>query len=71
LQTKGKELYTIPGAPPDLARLGEGCAFAPRCAYVQDACRSGELALKGVAENHESACRRVQEGEIELNAAPA
>jgi oligopeptide/dipeptide ABC transporter ATP-binding protein len=22
----------IPGAPPDLARLGPGCAFEPRCA---------------------------------------
>lgn len=31
LQTKGEELYTIPGRPPDLRREITGCAFAPRC----------------------------------------
>ncbi|MCB1088119.1 MAG: ABC transporter ATP-binding protein, partial [Verrucomicrobiae bacterium] len=31
LQTKGHDLYTIPGRPPDLTKLISGCAFAPRC----------------------------------------
>ena len=31
MQTKGEELYTIPGLPPNLAAEVEGCAFAPRC----------------------------------------
>jgi len=30
LQRKGGTLYTIPGAPPDLARLDAGCAFRVR-----------------------------------------
>ena len=30
LQPKGGTLYTIPGAPPDLARLDAGCAFRVR-----------------------------------------
>lgn len=30
LQPKGGTLYTIPGMPPDLAKLGPGCAFRPR-----------------------------------------
>ena len=30
LQTKGSTLYTIPGMPPDLAKLGPGCAFRVR-----------------------------------------
>jgi oligopeptide transport system ATP-binding protein len=30
LQTKGQDLYTIPGLPPDPARLGPGCAFRVR-----------------------------------------
>jgi oligopeptide transport system ATP-binding protein len=30
LQPKGATLYTIPGTPPDLARLDTGCAFRPR-----------------------------------------
>ena len=29
-------LATIPGSTPDLARLGEACAFAPRCAHAVD-----------------------------------
>lgn len=28
---EGESLYSIPGSPPDLARLGRGCPFAPRC----------------------------------------
>jgi oligopeptide transport system ATP-binding protein len=31
MQEKGRELHTIPGLPPDLAREIRGCAFAPRC----------------------------------------
>jgi oligopeptide transport system ATP-binding protein len=27
---KGEELYTIPGLPPDVARLPAGCSFRPR-----------------------------------------
>ena len=33
-------LVTIPGAPPDLAHLPPGCAFAPRCARSSDTCRA-------------------------------
>jgi oligopeptide/dipeptide ABC transporter ATP-binding protein len=36
---KGKRLAAIPGAPPDLANLPSGCAFAPRCQEVQPACQ--------------------------------
>src|SRR5262249_27873347 len=32
-------LPAIEGQPPDLARLGPGCAFAPRCAEAMDRCR--------------------------------
>jgi len=31
MQEKGRELYTIPGLPPNLSREIAGCAFAPRC----------------------------------------
>ena len=33
-------LTAIPGRPPELIRLGPGCAFAPRCPRAQDRCRS-------------------------------
>ncbi|QFG21569.1 ABC transporter ATP-binding protein [Actinomadura sp. WMMB 499] len=40
-------MTTIPGAPPDLAALGPGCAFAPRCALATDECRDGVPAPRG------------------------
>ncbi|WP_394553541.1 ABC transporter ATP-binding protein [Agromyces sp. MMS24-JH15] len=33
-----RELTGIPGSPPDLAKLGGGCAFRDRCAFAWDAC---------------------------------
>ena len=33
-----EELMVIPGIVPDLSRLGEGCAFAPRCKHVMSQC---------------------------------
>ena len=35
---RGKRLTTIPGAPPSLEKLPEGCAFAPRCPLAEPAC---------------------------------
>ena len=32
-------LTVIPGIVPDLSRLGEGCAFAPRCKHVRPRCK--------------------------------
>ena len=32
-------LRPIPGRPPDLARLGPGCPFQPRCPLADDGCR--------------------------------
>jgi peptide/nickel transport system ATP-binding protein len=40
---RGHRLETIQGTPPNLANLPPGCPFAPRCRYVVDACRQGEI----------------------------
>jgi oligopeptide/dipeptide ABC transporter ATP-binding protein len=32
-------LSAMPGQPPDLLALPEGCAFAPRCSQARDRCR--------------------------------
>jgi oligopeptide transport system ATP-binding protein len=71
LNQKGRELYTIPGAPPDVSRPIAGCPFAPRCDYALEKCRTSEIVLKEVAPRHQSACLRVQLGEIELAPATA
>jgi oligopeptide transport system ATP-binding protein len=39
LDKKGQELNVIKGLPPALTSIPQGCAFNPRCAYVQDVCR--------------------------------
>jgi peptide/nickel transport system ATP-binding protein len=37
-QPKGVRLHPIKGSPRDVIEWAEGCAFAPRCPYVDDAC---------------------------------
>jgi oligopeptide transport system ATP-binding protein len=42
LDLKGQELSVIKGLPPNLTQIPPGCAFNPRCRYVQDVCRKGD-----------------------------
>ena len=51
-----RPLLPIPGAPPDLADLPPGCPFAPRCAYVTDACLAQRPPLVPLQGNRQSAC---------------
>ncbi|MCH6255401.1 ABC transporter ATP-binding protein [Puniceicoccaceae bacterium K14] len=66
LQQKGEELYTIPGMPPDPTQIVEGCAFAPRCEFADEACKSGLYELKASASEHATSCKRTQNKEIIL-----
>jgi len=46
-------LTAIPGRPPDLVNLPEGCRFAPRCPYrEQDSCADEPQALREVRPRH-------------------
>ncbi len=65
LQPKGAELYTIAGMPPDLSKPLAGCAFAKRCEFAQDSCQQ-PVELKSIADGHNTACVRVQSGELKL-----
>ena len=40
MSDRGRRLTAIAGQPPDLATLGRGCAFAPRCPQAFDRCRA-------------------------------
>jgi peptide/nickel transport system ATP-binding protein/oligopeptide transport system ATP-binding protein len=55
---EGREarLASIPGQPPDLARLGAGCSFAERCGRASAACRAQPIPLDAVAPDHWAAC---------------
>lgn len=55
---KGERLAAIPGAPPDLANLPHGCAFAPRCAYAEAACKEQPIAIVQLGGSHRARCRR-------------
>jgi peptide/nickel transport system ATP-binding protein len=39
-QRKEHDIDAIPGSPPDMRRLSQGCAFAPRCSRRSAACRT-------------------------------
>jgi len=56
-----KTIAAIPGIPPAVNDLPQGCAFADRCQRVQDACREGKIELTPIAENRAVRCIRVQE----------
>ena len=55
-QERGRQLDPIPGNPPDMAALGDGCAFAPRCSLAQQRCRDEIPLLTAVDDDHYSAC---------------
>ncbi|WP_281685805.1 ABC transporter ATP-binding protein [Thalassobaculum salexigens] len=50
------QLKPIPGQPPDLLRIPNGCNFAPRCAYCMQKCIDEEPPFREVAPGHMSRC---------------
>ena len=68
LQPKGRELFTIPGLPPDVSKPMPGCAFAPRCGFADDSCIASVPELAEAAPGHSHACTRMRAGEIHWDA---
>jgi oligopeptide transport system ATP-binding protein len=64
LQSKGAELYTIPGLPPDVSKNIPGCAFAPRCEFAAALCATATPELVSVSPTQAHACLRAQAGEL-------
>ena len=52
----GKRLVSIEGQPPNLARLPQGCAFAPRCRHAVAECQQERPILRDVSPQHQVAC---------------
>ena len=57
---RGTRLEVIPGAPPRLDRLPDGCAFAPRCRIVEPACGSGQISAVPLAAGRSARCIKLQ-----------
>ena len=68
-QPRKEKLDPIEGQPPDLTRLGAGCAFQPRCRYAVERCANEIPALEPVSEGHTSACWRKDDLDQPLRAA--
>ncbi len=54
--SRGQRLPSIPGAPPDLADLPNGCSFSPRCSRRLAACDTSVPPLVGVGEDRMARC---------------
>ncbi|MCC7364212.1 MAG: ABC transporter ATP-binding protein [Dehalococcoidia bacterium] len=58
---KEDRLYSIPGQPPDVRRLPQGCPFAPRCPDVIDRCTHEAPTEQFFGSNHRARCLRAEE----------
>jgi len=56
-----RDLYQIPGLPPDVAHLGPGCPFAPRCARAEPVCHDAFPPFVALTPDHHSLCHFAHE----------
>jgi oligopeptide/dipeptide ABC transporter ATP-binding protein len=61
MAAKGVELKTIPGESPSVGAWPSGCRFSTRCAFVEDACTSGDQPALRPVGGHLTACIRAEE----------
>ena len=50
------DLYVVPGQPPNLAELPEGCSFHPRCPHVMEKCKSQAPPMFLVGNERTASC---------------
>jgi oligopeptide transport system ATP-binding protein len=62
-EERGARLRSIPGQPPDLAKLSAGCPFADRCPRVMDICRQIEPGRTEVAPGQWVRCHLYGSGQ--------
>jgi len=63
--SRSERLTSIPGMPPNLIGLPQGCPFAPRCHFAVEKCKQENPPLASIAPKHEIACWvDVQTGEL-------
>ncbi len=53
---RAKPLEPIPGQAPLITEVADGCAFAPRCKYTTQECRSGMIDWTEFSTNHQARC---------------
>ena len=66
-----EDLYSIPGTPPDLLAPPVGCAFAARCKYAMNICRTSQPPCINFSElDHYASCWLNHPACIKKNGAP-
>ena len=53
---KTELLQAIPGQPPDLAHIPDGCSFRPRCPFAIEQCEKQDPPLKSLDDDRLAAC---------------
>jgi oligopeptide/dipeptide ABC transporter ATP-binding protein len=53
---RSRTFYAIPGLPPRVTRLAEGCPFAPRCDRATEQCHTETPPLAPLVTGHNIAC---------------
>ncbi|MEX0970317.1 MAG: oligopeptide/dipeptide ABC transporter ATP-binding protein [Paracoccaceae bacterium] len=61
LDAEGEALATIPGNPPNMMNMPEGCPFSPRCPFVVDKCHHLMPLLMGDGDHRRACHRKVEE----------
>jgi peptide/nickel transport system ATP-binding protein len=51
-----RAVQAIPGQPPTITALPEGCSFRPRCAFAKSECEQVEMELDDPEDRHRTAC---------------
>jgi oligopeptide transport system ATP-binding protein len=58
---RARQRIVLPGDPPSPLNPPAGCAFHPRCPFVQEQCKLAVPPLVRLADGREAACIRVEE----------
>ena len=64
--TRSRTFHSIPGLPPRVTEIAEGCPFAPRCERATDRCRTETPPIEEIAPGHAMACWHPVLGEAEV-----
>lgn len=60
LKDERKELFEMPGYPPDMSKDVVGCAFAPRCKYASGICTSQTPEFREISPGHMVSCHNAE-----------
>ena len=66
VDNRASKLKPIPGLMPDPTKLPKGCAFAPRCVYATEQCKTEKPALVKYSDTHYAACLAYQDKNFKL-----